>query len=136
RYGPEAIYSNANCPFGLFQGAPCLEHGGYSINLVGYTPPNINQTLANYNNGFVTPGEALSINDFNTINGSIANNVRNLGLNLHNDVGQAYARFAKSQNDRITLEATSSFGFLPGGSEKGRHYVAFAFLYEQRISRS
>lgn len=136
RYGQEAIYSNANCPFGLVQGAPCFEHGGYSINLVGYTPSNINQTLANYNNGFVTPGEALSINDFNTINGSIANNVSNLWLNLHNNVGQVYNRFEKSQNDRITLQATSSFDFLPGGSEKGRHNIAFGFLYEQRISRA
>src|SRR5690606_13506309 len=65
-----------------------------------------------------------------------ANNVSNLWLNLHNNVGQVYNRFEKSQNDRITLQATSSFDFLPGGSEKGRHNIAFGFLYEQRISRA
>lgn len=137
RVGQDVIYSNANCPFGVFNGAPCFEHGGYAINLVGYNANmEINPVLANYNLGFVGQGEELSINDFNTINGSIANNVSSLWLNLHSNVGQVYNSFAKSQNDRIQVQATSSFDFLPGGSDKGRHNIQFGFLYEQRVSRA
>lgn len=135
RVGQDVIYSNANCPFGVFNGAPCFEHGGYAINLVGYTPSNINQVLANYNNGFVGSGEQLDINTFNAINGSLANNVSNLWLNIHNNAGLVYNTFNKSQNDRITLLANSSFDFLPGGSDKGRHNIQFGFMYEQRVSR-
>lgn len=135
-FGQEAIYSNANCPFGRMEGLPCMQHDGFAQRLIGYNAGSVNPVLAAYNNVIIgEPGSVLQASNFNAINGTIANNVSNVWLNIHNNVGQVYNRYSQSQSDRITMQATSSFDFLPGGSEKGRHNIQFGFLYEERVNR-
>jgi outer membrane receptor protein involved in Fe transport len=134
--GENPVYSNAFCPGGREEGFPCFQHDGFAQRLVGYNAGNINPTLAAYNQVLGEPGSTLDPSAFNAINGTIANNVSNVWLNLHSNVGQVYNRYAQTQQDRITMQATSAFDFLPGGSEKGRHNIQFGFLYEERVDRS
>ncbi len=98
---------------GVFEG-----HLGYAEEEGEYTPnTSINPILASYNeiNGFYNTG---------TIN----------AWNLFTNVGQVYNNFSKSENDILSINVTSGFDFLPGGSKKGRHSIQFGFLYEQRTN--
>ena len=95
-------------------------HLGYS-EVDGDFIPNvdINPILAQYNNlnGFLETGTANA-------------------WGLYNNVGRVYNAFGKSENDILSINVTSGFDFLPGGSKKGRHSIQFGFLYEQRTDRA
>jgi len=71
---------------------------------------------------------------YNTNNGFRDNTVAN-AWGLYNGLGRVYDLYRKRENDIITLNLTSGFDFLPGGSKKGRHSIQFGFLYEQRVNR-
>ena len=55
---------------------------------------------------------------------------------LHTNANAVYNINLKSDADIYTFNANSSFEFLPGGSEKGRHTIEFGVTYEQRVERS
>ena len=90
------------------------EAGDFAIN----PNANPNPVLARYNQTNGLPNENLS--DV---------------WGLWNNVGSIYNRFEKNESDRYTLNVASSFDFLPGGSEKGRHSIQFGVTYEQRVDR-
>ena len=109
-YGGDPIFING-VPFG---------HLGYTQVDGEYIPNNdINPVLASYN----------------TLNGFLESEYTT-AWNLYNNVGQIYNSVAKSENDILSINVTSGFDFLPGGSKKGRHSIQFGFLYEQRTNRN
>jgi len=97
-----------------------LGHLGYTeqVDVESFQPSEINSVLGSYNNenGFRNP--------------NIAN-----AWGLYNGFGRVYNTYLQEENDIITLNLTSGFDFLPGGSKKGRHSIQFGFLYEQRVDR-
>ncbi len=70
------------------------------------------------------------------VNGLLNQNNNAAWNNLFANVGQVYNQFFKSERDIYTLNLTSGFDLLPGGSEKGRHNITFGLIYEQSINRS
>jgi len=88
------------------------DEGEYEANSV------VNPILASYNNrnGFFTPETEYA-------------------WDLFYNVGQVYNQSRKRENDILSINVTSGFDFLPGGSKKGRHSIQFGFLYEQRTNR-
>ncbi len=102
------------------------------------------QQFTGYNaSGSANPGlsayndvvDAGNINDFVALNGQF-NGSTTSAWGFHTNVNQVYNLFRKRESNRLTLNVTSSFDFLPGGSEKGRHSIQFGILYEQRYSRA
>jgi outer membrane receptor protein involved in Fe transport len=92
---------------------------GYTETIGEFTPNlDINPTLSRYN----------------VTNGILDDDVLNV-WDLYTNVGQVYNRFSKDETDIYTINVTSGFDFLPGGSEKGRHNIQFGFNYEQRVNR-
>jgi outer membrane receptor protein involved in Fe transport len=101
--------------FGQFVG-----HLGYAENEGDYIPnTEINPILSQYN----------------SINGFLETETAN-AWGLYNNVGRVYNGFGKGENDILSINVTSGFDFLPGGSKKGRHSIQFGFLYEQRTNRA
>lgn len=95
-------------------------HQGYLEVDGEFTPNNdINGVLANYN----------------TRNGTSFSPLDDVFANLYDNVGQVYDFRRKLENDRYTIDVSTSFDILPGGSEKGRHSFKFGVMYEQRINR-
>lgn len=94
-------------------------HLGYSENEGEYTAGTINPVLASFNelNGFLEPETSTA-------------------WGLYSNVGQVYNNKSKAENDILSINVTSGFDFLPGGSKKGRHSIQFGFLYEQRTNRN
>ena len=94
-------------------------HLGYAEVPGEFTPSTtINPILATYNdiNGFYTPETSMP-------------------WDLYANVGRVYDRYLTIENDILSINVTSGFDFLPGGSKKGRHSIQFGFLYEQRTNR-
>jgi outer membrane receptor protein involved in Fe transport len=77
----------------------------------------------------------VNFDDFINING-IFNNQYNNSWNFHTNVGQIYNTAFRSDQDVNTLQITSSFDLVPGGSDKGRHSIQFGLQYEGRVNRS
>ncbi|MEE9439905.1 MAG: carboxypeptidase regulatory-like domain-containing protein [Saprospiraceae bacterium] len=75
-----------------------------------------------------------TLSKYNDVNGFLETNTSN-AWGLFNNVGRVYNRLSKGENDILSLNVTSGFDFLPGGSSKGRHSIQFGFLYEQRTNR-
>jgi len=94
------------------QGYIDVEEGNFAPNL------DINGTLARYNE----------------INGLLDNNLDDV-WGLFSNVGQVYNLFQKSEDDILTVNVTSGFDLLPGGSESGRHSIQFGFAWEKRTNR-
>jgi outer membrane receptor protein involved in Fe transport len=122
-YGPERDSTGAIIGF---------LHTGYNQTFTGYTPGDANPVLVNYNNVIE---DANSVEDFVVTNGQFFNTVTSIWTGMHTNVGQVYNTAQKRDNDLYTFVANSSFDFLPGGSEKGRHSIQFGFFYEQRFER-
>jgi len=94
------------------QGYVDVEEGNFAPNL------DINGTLARYNEQ----------------NGLLDNNLDEI-WGLYSNVGQVYNLFEKSEDDILTVNVTSGFDLLPGGSESGRHSIQFGFAWEKRTNR-
>ena len=113
-----ATYSGSN-PVEIFPGF-FFGHLGYAEVEGEYTPnTEINPVLASYNdrNGFYTQETEQA-------------------WGLFSNVGRVYNNFGKGESDILSINVTSGFDFLPGGSKKGRHSIQFGFLYEQRTNRN
>jgi len=108
-----------------------VAHADYRQDFVGYTAGTVNPVLAAYNNLIQDTDDP---NDFIAINGDYIGAVRT-AWNFHENVGTVYNLSRKRDNEYFTFNASSSFDFLPGGSEKGRHSIQFGILYEQRFLR-
>ncbi len=96
----------------------------------GFTAGATNPVLANYNN----VSDVQDANDFVAFNGFTLDIYDDV-WGLHSNLGRVYNLIEKTENDLYTFNAMSSFDFLPGGSEKGRHNIQFGILYEQRVDR-
>lgn len=99
-------------------------HQGYQQVDGEYTPNlEINPTLARINN--------LNGFEIDELNGLWGTGNSALFFNA----GRAYNRFLKQEEDRFTLNVSSGFDLLPGGSEKGKHNIQFGFTGELRVLR-
>ncbi|NNE13612.1 MAG: TonB-dependent receptor plug domain-containing protein [Saprospiraceae bacterium] len=86
--------------------------------------------------GEFTPGEANPVlARINNVNGFFEP-VGNGGWGLYNNVGRVYNTFSKSESETYTVNVSSGFDFVPGGSDKGKHNIQFGFMYEQRVRRN
>lgn len=108
-------------------------HTGYNESFVSYSPGTFNTGLANYNK-VVT--DANSFEDHVVVNGQFFSDVSDIWTGMHTNVSQVFNTAQKQDSDLFTFNASSSFDFLPGGSEKGRHSIQFGILYEQRFNRN
>lgn len=109
----------------LFATEP-FAHLGYNAQIKDYIlNESINPILGSYN----------AINGVN-VNGLLNQNVNSAWNNIFANVGQVYNRFSKTDDDLYSLNFSTGFDLLPGGSEKGRHNIQFGVMYEQRINRS
>lgn len=110
-------------------------HSGYALLITGFEGENSpNPAYAALNNIPVSDPQILD--GYRAFNGLVSSSYDNLWSNLHNNVGGIYNRYNKTDNDLITLQVTSGFDFLPGGSKSGRHNIQLGFVYEQRVNRS
>ncbi len=109
-----------------------VAHSGYVQQFDGWTPSNINETVANYNK--LQEG-VLAMNQFNAFNSFLSSSYGATWGGLHQNVGGVYNLYQKSEGDRYTFGVTSGFDLFPGGSDKGRHSIQFGILYEQRYGR-
>ena len=75
------------------------------------------------------------LSQYNSINGFLETETSD-AWGIYNNVGRVYNGFGKGENDILSINVTSGFDFLPGGSKKGRHSIQFGFLYEQRTNRA
>jgi outer membrane receptor protein involved in Fe transport len=100
-----------------------------------YTPGTINPVWANYNKVPLSEQDALNIEAFRAFNSKVNTSFDNVWSGIHTNAGSVYDRYTKSDDDIYTLQATMGFDFLPFGSSKGRHNIAFGGMYEQRIDR-
>jgi outer membrane receptor protein involved in Fe transport len=119
-------------------------HSGWNLNIdnfIGDNSPNPAYAALNRvvfpvgepknQNGFPT-----NIESFRAFNGLVSSAYDNTWSSLHNTVGGIYNLFQKTDNDLVTLQVTSGFDFLPGGSKSGRHNIQFGLVYEQRVNRN
>ena len=107
-----------------------IGHIDYQQQFLGYTPGTANPGLVAYNDVV----DADNINDFVALNGQFVGNVTS-AWGFHSNVSSVYNLFRKRDDDLFTLNVRSSFDFLPGGSDAGRHSIQFGILYEQRYTR-
>jgi hypothetical protein len=96
----------------------------------GYTPADVNPGLTAYNNN----SDPSNINDLTALNGQFVGTVNNI-WSIHTNINQVYNQFLERDNEIYTLNVSSSFDLMPGGSSKGRHSIQFGFIYEQRVNR-
>lgn len=112
-----------------------FEQGGYNSNLNAFdanSSPNPAYAALNK----IPIDEPQILDGYRAFNGLVSSAYDNLWSNLNNNVGGVYNRYNKADNDLATLQVTSGFDFLPGGSKSGRHNIQFGITYEQRTNRS
>lgn len=109
-----------------------LENGGVSFGHVGFRQEIGEYTLNDRINPIL--GSYNAIGGVN-VNGLLNQNNNSAWNSLFANVGQVYNTFFKSESDIYTLNLTSGFDLLPGGSEKGRHNISFGLIYEQSVNR-
>ncbi len=125
--------------FNVTQGTPIpgvpIRYGqvDYTRAFNGYTPvssthPNAGLAAAN---GVDTEDFVVDNGLFGYIGGPFEE-----GWGIHKNANAIYNINLKTDADIYTFNANSSFEFLPGGSEKGRHTIEFGVNYEQRLERS
>ena len=116
---------------GIFQ-------SGYRQVLAGYKLSDINRVLANYNRD--ATGKDLEAgaggNNLNVFNGYFNQTALENVWNYHQNVGQVYNSFSKSDGNLITGQATLNFDIIPKGSKEKAHNIQMGFIYEQRVDRS
>jgi outer membrane receptor protein involved in Fe transport len=128
-------------------------HSGWNLNITDFiaaNSPNPAYAAINLlpypsidgNNPLNDKGYPLNFEGFRVFNGGTSDNglisssYDNLWSTVFNNVGGVFNRYQKSDNDLISVQITSGFDFLPGGSNSGRHNIQFGLVYEQRINRT
>lgn len=112
-------------------------HVGYNKSYTSYELSDINRVLANYNRD--ANGKPLELdpagNNMNIFNSQYnLSNLRDV-YTFHQNVGQVYNVFNKSEDLLATATATLNFDILPKGSKEKAHNIEMGFLYEQRTDR-
>lgn len=110
-------------------------HAGWNLlidNFVGENSPN--PAYAALNN--LPLDEPQLLDGYRGLNGLVSSAFDNTWSNVYNNVGGVYNRYQKTNNDLTTVQVTSGFDYLPGGSKSGRHNIQFGLVYEQRINRT
>jgi len=103
-----------------------------SLNLENpYTPGSQNPVLNNYNKLVTNPSQLQDFINYNGFTSGVFDNI----WNIFSNVGSVYNQVRQSENEIYTFQVNSSFDFMPGGSEKGRHNIQFGIFWEQRINR-
>jgi Carboxypeptidase regulatory-like domain/TonB-dependent Receptor Plug Domain len=114
-------------------GVDAFTHLGYARQLNSYKRSEINPVLANYNNGIdIDPAG----NNVNVYNGFYNRDNQANVWNFHQNVGNVYDRYQKSDGTLITGTANISFDFLPGGDKSKAHNIQIGAIYEQRDDRA
>jgi outer membrane receptor protein involved in Fe transport len=113
-------------------------HVGFRNTLTGYELSDINRVLANFNrdaNGkpLEADGGGNNINIFNSQYN--LGNLRNV-YGFHQNVGQVYDFYQKTEDLMATASASLNFDIIPNGSKEKAHNIEMGFLYEQRTDRS
>jgi hypothetical protein len=115
-----------------------LRQDGYRQILAGYKLSDINPVLANFNRD--ANGKDLEAgaggNNLNVFNSSFNQSALQNVWNFHQNVGQVYNNFSKSEGNLITGQATLNFDIIPGGAKDKAHNIQMGFVYEQRIDRA
>jgi len=123
--------------FGINDDTDLLEHIGYNAAFMNYTPNGngLNPVNTALNAELIGPDAiVLNVTDFPAFNGG-RSNLYTDAWGFHSTPGAVYNNFQQDQADRYTLDVRTSFDFIPGSSDKGRHSIEIGFLYEQRESR-
>ncbi|MGB4968134.1 MAG: carboxypeptidase regulatory-like domain-containing protein [Saprospiraceae bacterium] len=111
------------------------QHNGYNLVINSFDAQNSpNPVYAAFNK--LPTEDPADLESYRAYNGFLSTAYDNLWGNLHNNVGGTYNNYQKTDNDLLTLQITSGFDFLPGGSKSGRHNIQFGFVYEQRTNRN
>src|SRR5690606_26918033 len=109
-----------------------VAHAGYLQVLEGpFTPSQHNPVLANYNNHI----NQNAFEQYVAYNGFLSSNYE-APWGFYNNVGTAYNRYSKAEQNKQNLNASLQFDLFPGGSDKGRHAIEIGVNYEKRESRS
>lgn len=106
-----------------------IQQVGYNEALQSYTPGIQNPGLAAYNE--FSNGETYA--DFTAKNGLFSTQYDNIWSDLHVNINQVYDNNSKSESDRVTLMASSSFDLKLGST--GVHNIQFGLMNEQRTQR-
>ena len=104
-------------------------HVGYFENFAGYQSGGVNPGLEAYNE--FSNGEFIE--SFVAQNGRFSNVYNDIWGGMHSNVSQIYNRNSKSEDDVITINASSNFDLKLG--KTGVHNIQFGLLNEQRTSR-
>ena len=111
-------------------------HVDYTRNFTGLTPAGAGHPNAGLaaSNGL---SDVSNANDFVVENGlfGYVDGPFDDVWGIHSNVNAIYNTNFKSDADIYTFNANSSFDFLPGGSDKGRHTIEFGVNFEQRVNR-
>lgn len=116
-------------------GLGILQHSGYFLEIDDFISANSpNPAYAALNKlPIEDPG---LLEGYRAFNGVVSTAFDNTWSSIFNNVGGVFNRYQKTNNDLTTLQVTSGFDYLPGGSKKGRHNIQFGLVYEQRVNRS
>jgi hypothetical protein len=96
----------------------------------GYTPGNINQALQPYN----ALANAESYDSYLAQNGRFSQLYDDVWSNMYSNINLIYNQYQRTENDIITITASSSFDLKLG--KTGTHSIQFGLLNEQRTDRS
>src|SRR6056297_3042561 len=96
-----------------------------------YTAGTQNPVWNNYNKLVTDPIQLQDFINYNGFNSGVFDNV----WNIFSNVGSVYNQVRQSENEIYTFQVNSSFDFMPGGSDKGRHNIQFGIFWEQRVNR-
>ncbi|MBX2817064.1 MAG: carboxypeptidase regulatory-like domain-containing protein [Saprospiraceae bacterium] len=109
-----------------------IAHAGFLQSLVEpFNPSAYNPALANYNNEIAQD----VFGNYRTFNGFRSGSFSSL-WGIHNNVGSVYNAFNKFETERYTANLAGTLDLVPGGSDRGRHSIAFGVSHEQQIDRS
>lgn len=133
-YGYIGNFNRAQVPVNVFDpNTGGFRHIGYNLAVLDYNPSEINPGLTVYND--LVGADYNTLDDFIYYNG-FRPGVEMSVFGLHTNVNDIYNGINKNETNQYQFNASGSFEFLPGGSEKGKHTIEFGLMYEQRVDRA
>ena len=116
-----------------------FNHNGYLEKVKGFQPGYLTSgdQVVIPNPGWVAYNEYADINDISTFrarNGLFATSNDDVWSGMHTNINQVYNRNSKTEEDVITIMASSSFDLKLG--KTGVHNIQFGLINEQRTLRS
>lgn len=105
-------------------------HIGYGEVFTGYESGGVNPGFEAYNEF----ANAEFVNSYIVQNGRFSNVYDDIWSGMHANIGVGYNNNSKSENDVVTINASSNFDLKLG--KTGTHNIQFGLLNEQRTERS